>query len=96
MTTTIGVAPRLRAAGGLLIRAVRLELRIYASIARAIARRPAIPEGAEGFRYHRPVLTILFVFIGLSAIEIPIIDLIVHRWPIPRIVLLALGIRHIP
>ncbi|TDN91822.1 hypothetical protein [Microbacterium sp. BK668] len=71
---------------------VLLELRIYANIARALFRRPAIPVGARGFRYHRPVLTILIVFIALSAIEIPIIDLIVHRWPVPRVVLLVLGI----
>lgn len=90
--TAVGTTPRIRAFGGLLVRAVRLELRIYTSIARAIARRPSIPEGASGFRYHRPVLTILVVFIALSALEIPIIDLIVHRWPIPRIILLILGI----
>jgi hypothetical protein len=38
------------------------------------------------------VLTILVIFIVLSAVEIPIIDLIVHRWPWVRIPLLALGI----
>lgn len=68
------------------------ELRVYSSIARAIARRPAIPYGGTGIGYHRPVLTVLFIFIGLSALEIPILDLIVHPWPIARITLLVLGI----
>ena len=48
--------------------------------------------GARGFSYHRPVLMVLWIFIGLSAFEIPIIDLIVHRWPPVRIAMLVLGI----
>jgi len=87
-----GVLDRLKGLGALAVRVVLLELRIYANIARAVVRRPAIPDGASGFGYHRPVLTILLVFIGLSAVEIPIIDLIVHRWPGVRIALLLLGI----
>jgi hypothetical protein len=54
-------------AGSWLVRAVRLELGIYASIGRALARRPAVPQGAAGFGYHRPILTILVIFIVLSA-----------------------------
>lgn len=73
-------------------RALLAELRIYASIGRAIARRPAVPRGGTGIGYHRPVLTILIVFIVLSAIELPIIDLIVHRWPAVRITFLIIGI----
>lgn len=76
----------------LLVRAVRMEVKIYSSIGRAIARRPAIEPGGAGFSYHRPVLTILFIFIALSALEIPILDLIVHQWPIVRIVVLIVGI----
>ncbi|MEU1973152.1 hypothetical protein ABZ477_15965 [Microbacterium sp. NPDC019599] len=87
-----GLGERVKGAAALIWRAVLLELRIYASIGRAVARRPAIAPGATGFGYHRPVLTILLIFIGLSAVEIPIIDLIVHRWPVPRIILLVLGI----
>lgn len=68
------------------------ELRVYSSIARAVARRPAVPKGGTGIGYHRPVLTVLFIFIGLSAVEIPILDLIVHQWPAVRITLLVLGI----
>ncbi|MGR2754028.1 hypothetical protein [Agromyces arachidis] len=88
-----GAAPSVtRRIGAFALRALRLELRIYASIGRFVARRPAIAPGAAGFGYHRPVLTILVIFIVLSAVEIPIIDLIVHRWPVVRILFLILGV----
>lgn len=51
----------------LVTRAGAMEKIIYASIARAIARKPAIPVGARGLQYHSPVLTILWIFIVLSA-----------------------------
>lgn len=76
----------------MLHRALIAELRVYSSIGRAIARRPAIPAGGTGIGYHRPVLTILIVFIVLSAVEIPILDLIVHPSPAVRIPILILGI----
>jgi hypothetical protein len=44
-------------------RALMLELSIYASIGRFIARRPAVPRGAAGFSFHKPVMTILMIFI---------------------------------
>ena len=78
--------------GGFLKRALMMELNIYASIARFVARRPAVPRGATGFSFHKPVLAILVIFIGLSAVEVPIIDLIVHPWPAVRIPFLVLGI----
>ncbi len=65
---------------------------MYTSIARAIARRPSIEVGGAGFTYHRPVRTVLWVFIALSALEIPIIDLIARNWPPVRIALLVLGV----
>ena len=73
-------------------RALRMELRVYESLGRLVARRPALPAGASGFGYHRPVMTVLVVFIVLSAVEIPIIDLIMHQWPPVRIGFLVLGI----
>jgi hypothetical protein len=81
-----------RRIGGFAKRALLLELSIYASIGRFIARRPAVPNGATGFSYHKPVFTVLLIFIILSAVEIPIVDLIVHRWPVVRIAFLILGI----
>lgn len=76
----------------MLRRALVMELQVYASIGRAIVRKPAIPAGASGFSHHKPLLMILIVFIVLSAVEIPIIDLIVHQWLPVRIGFLALGI----
>ncbi|KNY05736.1 hypothetical protein [Microbacterium sp. GCS4] len=92
--STVDLAPPSRATrlGSLLRRALLSEIRVYTSIARAIARRPAVPIGGTGIAYHRPLLTILIVFIGLSAVEIPIVDLIVHRWPVVRIIMLVVGI----
>ncbi|MBO0982090.1 hypothetical protein [Microbacterium sp. SD291] len=94
MTTSTTVALPSRGARVLdmLRRALLAEVRVYTSIGRAIARRPAIAPGATGIGYHRPVLSVLFIFIGLSAVEIPIFDLIVHRWPVVRITMLILGI----
>lgn len=76
----------------LLVRLTKMELRIYESIWRIIARKPRIPSDSVGFKYHRPVLTVLIVLIVLSAIEIPVIDAIVHRWTPVRIGFLILGI----
>jgi hypothetical protein len=70
----------------------RAEVGIWKSLYRWIFRRPRVPEGADAFTYHSPILTILVIFIVLSAIEIPVIDLIVHPWPWVRIPLLALGV----
>ena len=72
--------------------AVRAEVGVWQSLYRLIFRRPRVPVGASGFAYHSPVFTILMIFIVLSAVEIPTIDLIVHPWPWVRIPLLALGI----
>jgi hypothetical protein len=95
MTADVRRAPApsvARRLGTFALRALKLELRIYASIGRFVARRPAIAPGATGFGYHKPVFAILLIFIVLSAVEIPIIDLIVHRWPVVRISFLILGI----
>ena len=93
MTTLSATAPSWAArAWSFVRRAVVIELRIYESIGRAIVRRPKLPPGATGFRYHQPVQAVLVILIVISAIEIPILDLIVHRWPPVRIALLVLSI----
>ena len=94
---SVGTTPRptlsvWRRIAGFLKRALVMELTIYACIARFVGRRPSIPRGAAGFSFHKPVLTILIIFIVLSAVEVPIIDLIVHPWPAVRIPFLVLGI----
>lgn len=70
----------------------RAESGVWLSLGRFLLRRPRVPAGASAFTYHSPVLTILVIFIVLSAIEIPILDLIVYRWPWVRIAVLVLGI----
>lgn len=93
---TAAPAERTRRRGNRVVRlarhALELEFAIWASLGRLVARRPRVPAGAERFGYHRPVLTIVIVFIVLSAAEIPILDLIVHRWEAVRIGVLVLGI----
>lgn len=70
----------------------RAEVGMWQGLYRWLFRRPRVPAGASAFSYHSPILTILVIFIVLSAVEIPIVDLIVHDWPWVRIPLLALGI----
>lgn len=73
-------------------RAAQMEAAGWVSLARLIFFRPRVPAGAVAVPYHRPVTGILTIFIVLSALEVPIIDLIVHPWPFVRIPLLILGI----
>lgn len=73
-------------------RAMRLEKHMYASIWRAVARRPALPPGATGHRYDKSSLLVLGVLIVVSAIEIVVIDLIVHQWFAVRVAFLLLGV----
>ena len=73
-------------------RAWDLEVGVWKSLYRFVFRRPKVPAGATPITYHRSILTIMIVFIVLSAVEIPIIDLIVHPWPWVRIPLLGAGI----
>ncbi|MDY0909658.1 hypothetical protein [Microbacterium sp. CFBP9034] len=70
----------------------RAEVGMWQGLYRWLFRRPRVPAGGSAFSYHSPILTILVIFIVLSAVEIPIVDLIVHPWPWVRIPLLALGI----
>jgi hypothetical protein len=69
-----------------------MELAGYRSIWRWMSRQPYVPEGASGFSYDKPIRTILLVFIVLSAVEIPLIDLLVHGIPWLRWPFIALGV----
>lgn len=73
-------------------RAIQLEVGVWLSLYGITFRRPTMPAGAAGFSYHRPILSIMIVFTVLAAVEIPVVDLIVHRWPHIRIPFLILGI----
>lgn len=73
-------------------RATAMEAAGWRSIGRALTGRPRVPRGASGFTYDRPVRTILIIFLVLSVVEIPVIDLLVHGIPWLRWPLLALGV----
>lgn len=76
--------------------AARYEIGMWRSVYRWLLRRPPTAEpGAEVFSYVGVVQPILIAFIVLSAVEIPIFDLILRHtlpWPSVRKVMLALGI----
>lgn len=77
----------------LLGRAWAMEIHGYQSIYRFVFRRPRVPTGAVAFTYAAPIMSILVVFTVLSAVELVVVDLVVHRWvPTLRVPLLVLGI----
>lgn len=76
----------------LIRRGTAMEAAGWRSIGRAITFRPRVPPGASAHSYDKPFRTVLIVFLGLSAIEVPVVDLITHPWPAIRFPLLALGI----
>lgn len=57
-----------------------------------LARSPRVPVGATAFPYVAAQSAVLWVFIGLSAVEIPIFDLMLRAWPWARFPVLVLGI----
>ncbi|MEU4481640.1 hypothetical protein AB0F68_26785 [Micromonospora sp. NPDC023966] len=77
-------------------RAVAYEWGMWRSLARWLLRRPyRMAPGAETFGYAGVVQPILGVFIALSTIEIPVLDLILRHtvdWPTVRQVAIGLGV----
>jgi hypothetical protein len=77
-------------------RVIAYEFGLYASLYRWMARRPAgVGPGDAAFSYLGVVKPILGIFIGLSALELPILDLILRHtvpWKPARTIALALGI----
>ncbi|MGW6422815.1 hypothetical protein ACWF82_09075 [Nocardia sp. NPDC055053] len=71
-------------------RFVRLEIDIWVSLARAVARRPDTADGTP-IRYAGAVSAIIWAFIVVSAVEIPAVHLLIP-WPPVRFAALALGI----
>lgn len=85
------MAPDLATTWGLVRRAVAFELGLYRSLYRWALRRGVPPDGgAEGFGYAGAVTPILWVFIILSAVEIPVFHVLLP-WQTVRIILLVLG-----
>lgn len=82
----------LKAIARLLRLSVKMEVDGWRSLYLLARRRTAAPAGAQVFSYFLEMRTILFVFIGLSAVEIPIFDVVLSRWPAIRWPILILGI----
>jgi len=81
----------LKQAGELTLRALKYEINMWVSLYRWVFRRPVSREpGARAFGYARSVTPVLIVFIVVSAIEIPIVDLLLP-WEGARVALLAAG-----
>jgi len=94
--STVTVAPQRRRPWSrlrwLLRRAWAMEIHGYQSIYRFVFRRPRVPTGSVGFTYSAPILSILIVLTVVSAVELVVVDVIVHRWaPGIRVPLLILG-----
>jgi hypothetical protein len=77
-------------------RAAAAEAAMWRNLLAWALRRPVpMGEGDVPFAYHGVVKPILGVFIGLSAVEIPIFDLIVRKvvpWAPARWIMLVLGV----
>lgn len=92
-----GTAPptRARAVATLARRALRAELAMWRSLLHWVTRRPvAAQPDAEPFGYAAPLTPMLGAFIGVSAVEVPILDLILSRtvpWPSVRVGAAVLG-----
>lgn len=72
--------------------ATAMESGVWKSIYAWITRKPRVPDGATAFPYVSAVSTVLCVFIVLSAVELPIFDLILQPWPWIRFLVLLLSV----
>ncbi len=72
-------------------RALAFELGTWRSLWRWVRRRPAVPAGSDAFPYASAASPVLWTFIVLSAVEIPLVDWLLP-WPSLRIALLVVGV----
>lgn len=70
---------------------ITAEFALIGSIARLIARRPDVPDGARGYTYHRQSAPMMWTMVGLVVIETAVVHLVVP-WDIIRLVLLVLSL----
>lgn len=69
-------------------RAVELESGVWRSLFRWVARRP-LPTGA--FSYAQAAAPLLWVFVALSAVEIPLLHVVLPSWTWLQVSFLVLG-----
>lgn len=78
---------------GLAREALLVELALYRSLARWVARRPDVPAGTTAIGYGQLAGPMLWLWIFGSAVEVVVLDLVLHRWvPSLRLPLLVLGV----
>lgn len=88
---------RLRQMPGFVREAVLLELVLYGSLVRWIARRPDVPRGAVPIGYSRLVVPVLWLWIFGSAVEVIVVEVVLRQvdqhWAAAlRLPLLVLGV----
>ncbi len=72
-------------------RAVRYEIRLYISLARCLMRRPNVPADAVPIGYAKATTPVVWLWIFASALEIPLIHVLIP-WDTVRIIGLAIGV----
>lgn len=83
----------LRRLAGLAWEALLLELALYRSLARWVARRPDVPAASTPIGYGRLAGPMMWLWIFGSAVEVVVLDLVLHRWLPPlRLPFLVLGV----
>ncbi|PVG84135.1 hypothetical protein DDE18_00365 [Nocardioides gansuensis] len=82
-----------RRAAPLLKDAVLLELALYKALLRWLLRRPDVPAGSTPVGYSRLAGPMIWLWIFGSAVEVVVLDVVLHRWlPWLRMPLLVVGI----
>ena len=72
-------------------RGVAFELALYRSLLRWVSRRPDVEPGGVGFGYVGAVALLLWVFIGVSAVELVVVHVLLP-WDTVRLVADVVGI----
>ncbi|MGY1782865.1 hypothetical protein [Geodermatophilus sp. SYSU D01036] len=72
-------------------RAVAFELGTWRSLWRWVRRRPDVPAGADAFPYASAAAPVMWTFIVLSAVEIPLVDWLLP-WQSLRVAVAVLGV----
>lgn len=74
-------APGRVGTAGLVRRLAAAEVAGYRSIGRWLRRRPAVPADHEPVGYSQIVGPMLWLFVFGSAVEVPVVHVLLHRWP---------------